>query len=121
MSHDAHQTPAPPADPPATGLPNPADRPLIHLPPETTSPERRVPRTRAGAAWFGLCVAALLFVVLIVFMLQNTRNVEVTFLWMHGRLPLALGLLIAGVGVGIATAAVGTARITQLRRLSRHR
>jgi uncharacterized integral membrane protein len=28
--------------------------------------------------------------VLIIFMLQNTRSVEVTFLWMHGTLPLTL-------------------------------
>jgi uncharacterized integral membrane protein len=52
-------------------------------------------------------------------MLQNTRSVEVTFLWMHGTLPLALALLIAGVGVAILTMVVGAARITQLRRLSR--
>jgi uncharacterized integral membrane protein len=52
-------------------------------------------------------------------MLQNTGSVEVTFLWMHGSLPLALALLIAGVGVAIAAMVIGTARITQLRRLSR--
>ncbi|MEN3610525.1 lipopolysaccharide assembly protein LapA domain-containing protein [Plantactinospora sp. ZYX-F-223] len=79
----------------------------------------RVPHTRTGAAWFGICAAALICVVLIVFMLQNTRSVEVTFLWMQGTLPLALALLIAGVGVAILTMVVGAARITQLRRLSR--
>jgi uncharacterized integral membrane protein len=65
----------------------------------------------------GICAAALAFVALIIFMLQNTRSVEVTFLWMHGTLPLALALLIAGVGVGVTAMIVGTARITQLRRL----
>ena len=83
------------------------------------SPTSRVPRTRTGAAWFGICAATLLSVVLIVFMLQNTRSVEVSFLWMHGTLPLALALVIAGVGTAILTMVVGTARITQLRRLSR--
>jgi hypothetical protein len=39
-----------------------------------------VPRTRWGAAWVGICAAALALVLLIVFMLQNTRRVEVTFL-----------------------------------------
>jgi uncharacterized integral membrane protein len=72
-----------------------------------------------SAAWIGVCAAALLFVVLIVFMLQNTGSVQVTFLWMHGSLPLALALLIAGVGAAIAAMVIGTARITQLRRLSR--
>lgn len=50
-------------------------------------------------------------------MLQNTRSIEVTFLWMHGTLPLALALLTAGVS--ILAMVVGATRITQLRRLSR--
>jgi uncharacterized integral membrane protein len=46
----------------------------------------------------------------IVFMLQNTRGVEVTFLWMHGTLPLALALLIAAVGSAILAMVFGAAR-----------
>ena len=88
-------------------------------PPAT--PASRVPRTRTGAAWFGLCAAALLSVVLIVFMLQNTRAVRIDFLWMNGSLPLALALLIAAAGAALLTMTVGAARITQLRRLSRKR
>jgi uncharacterized integral membrane protein len=88
--------------------------------PETTSVVQRrrgVPRTRWSAAWVGICAAALVSVALIVFMLQNTRSVEVTFLWLHGTLPLALALLIAAVGSAILTMVFGTARITQLHRL----
>jgi uncharacterized integral membrane protein len=44
-----------------------------------------VPPTRTSAAWIAICTAALTFMVLIVFMLQNTRRVEVSFLWMHCR------------------------------------
>jgi putative membrane protein len=36
---------------------------------------------------------------------------------MNGSVPLALALLIAGVGVGIVAVVVGTARVTELRRL----
>ncbi|MGH3678959.1 MAG: LapA family protein [Natronosporangium sp.] len=54
--------------------------------------------------------------VLIVFLLQNTGSVEVTFLWLHGSLPLAIALLIAAVGAALLTMMVGVARITQLRR-----
>jgi uncharacterized integral membrane protein len=78
-----------------------------------------VPLTRT--AWIGICATALTFVVLIVFMLQSTRSVEVTFLWMQGTLPPALALLIAGVGVAILAVVLGATRITQLRRLSRQR
>jgi len=88
-------------------------------PPVTAPSAGRAPRTRTGKAWLAVCTAAAALVVLIVFMLQNTRSVEVTFLWMHGDVPLALALLIAGVGVGILAMAVGGARIGQLRRLAR--
>lgn len=82
---------------------------------------RSVPRTRWGAAWVGICAATLALVALIVFMLQNTQDVEVTFLWLHGTLPLALALLIAGVGSVIVAMVFGVARMTQLRRLARRR
>jgi uncharacterized integral membrane protein len=55
-------------------------------------------------------------VVLIIFLLQNTSSVEVSFLWLHGRLPLAIALMIAGVGAALLTMVVGVARVTQLRR-----
>jgi uncharacterized integral membrane protein len=89
--------------------------------PSAMSPVGRVPRTRTGAAWLAIWIAAVAFVVLIIFMLQNTRSVEVSFLWMHGSAPLALALLVAAVGAAILAMAVGAARITQLRRLFRRR
>jgi uncharacterized integral membrane protein len=106
--HRTHQPPAAPAVPPAqTGS--------LATPSATTY----VPQTRMGAAWLAICVTALGFVVLIIFMLQNTRSTEVRFLWMQGNVPLALALLIASVGAALLTMVIGTARITQLRRLSR--
>jgi uncharacterized integral membrane protein len=55
-------------------------------------------------------------VALVVFMLQNTQLVLVSFFGMQGSVPLALALLIAGVGVGIIALTAGTIRIGQLRR-----
>jgi uncharacterized integral membrane protein len=92
-----------------------------HIEPDQTPllPDRRVPSTRTGRAWASLCVAVLAFVVLITFMMQNTRSTEVSFLWMHGSIPLALALLIAAVGGALLTMVVGVARVTQLRRVAR--
>jgi putative membrane protein len=95
------QGPAPPGVPAATG--------------------KRIPPTRMGAAWVGICTATGVLIMLIVFMVQNTRPVEVSFLWLHGSLPLALALLIATVGGILAAVVLGTVRITQLRRLARAR
>ena len=119
MSNDLHETRSAWANPDTPDAAAPPQTPAAPPAPPATSPKARVPRTRTGAAWFGICTAALLFVVLIVFMLQNTRSVEVTFLGMHGNLPLALALLIAAVGAAILTMVIGVARIAQLRLLSR--
>jgi uncharacterized integral membrane protein len=80
------------------------------------APPGRVPRTRTGAAWVTLIAAALLAILLIVFLVQNTRSTEISFLWMTTSTPLAVALLISAVGSVLVTLIVGTARITQLRR-----
>ena len=97
---------AEPATPPAPSTPEP-------------TPPTRVRPTRTGAAWVALSVAALLAVLLIVFLAQNTRSTEISFLWMTANTPLAVALLIAAVGSVLLTLILGTARIAQLRRLVR--
>ena len=66
--------------------------------------------------WVRIFITALLLAALIVFMLQNTQPVLVTFLTMQGTLPLAIALLIAGIGVGIVALVIGTIHISRLRR-----
>jgi uncharacterized integral membrane protein len=114
LQPDRGEPTAPDRDPPLTESTDAPEAPLA-------ARQRAVPRTRWSAAWVGICAAALVSVALIVFMLQNTRSVEVTFLWLHGTLPLALALLIAAIGSAILTMVAGTARITQLHRLARRR
>lgn len=80
-----------------------------------------VPRTRTGAVWVAVCAATLIAVALIVFLVQNTRTVEISFLGMTTSTSLALALLIAAVGAALLTLILGTARITQLRRNLRKR
>jgi uncharacterized integral membrane protein len=107
------------ADPAVTATQQDPVRPAAMTPRGVSRTGTRT-RTRTGAAWFGICTAAVALVVLVVFMLQNTGSVEVTFLWMHGSVPLALALLVAGVGTAALAMAVGAARVGQLRRLARN-
>lgn len=73
-------------------------------------------RSRTSSAWFAVVALAVLLLLLIVFIAQNTQDVEVSFLGWDGRAPLAVSLLIATL-VGIALAVVaGSLRILQLRR-----
>ena len=101
---------------PAPAAPAAQDRPPAPAPTPAGS------RTRLSTAWVSIWTATVVFIALIVFMLQNTRRVEVSFLGLHGTLPLALALLITATGAVLLTLIFGTARITQLRRrLSRSR
>ncbi|RYI99876.1 MAG: LapA family protein [Actinomycetales bacterium] len=85
--------------------------------PEPKDPLRR---SRTSGAWVGVLAAALLLVLLIVFIAQNTDDVHISFLAWGGEAPLAVALMIATV-IGIAlTAVVGTLRIWQLRRRVKH-
>jgi uncharacterized integral membrane protein len=102
----------------------PAGAGMVTLPvqpdPQPPSPVQapspaQVPSTRTGAAWVALGGAALLAVLLIIFLVQNTSSTEISFLWMTTSTPLAVALLIAAVGSVLLTVILGTARITQLR------
>jgi len=98
--------------------PQPTPKPSPELAREP-APLAQVPHTRAGAAWVALVTAALLAVLLIIFLVQNTRSIEISFLWMTASTPVAVALVIAAVGSVLLTLILGTARIAQLRRLVR--
>jgi uncharacterized integral membrane protein len=87
----------------------------------SSQPRPRVRGTRTGRVWVGVCAAALITVALIIFMIQNTHTVQVTFLGMTGSTSLALMLLIAAVGGILLTLVLGSARILQLRHSLRER
>jgi uncharacterized integral membrane protein len=79
----------------------------------------KVTPTRTSAMWLGVWAGVLVVILLIIFVAQNTASVEINFLWMSGRISLALAMLIAGVAGAIVAMAVAAARIIQLRRMVR--
>lgn len=82
----------------------------------------KVPRSRMGAVWVALLMAAFVLLLLLVFILQNGQRAEVSFLGAHGHLPMGVALLLAAVFGILLVALPGTARIVQLRMLDhRHR
>ena len=81
----------------------------------------KVRGTRTGRVWVAACAAALITVALIVFMVENTHTVSVSFLGMTGHTSLGLMLLIAAVGGVLLTLVIGSIRILQLRRTLRKR
>ncbi|HZN72880.1 MAG TPA: LapA family protein [Micromonosporaceae bacterium] len=72
-----------------------------------------------GGVWVTLLVAAFVLLLLLIFILQNGQRAEVSFLGAHGHLPMGVALLLAAVFGVLLVALPGTARIIQLRVLSR--
>jgi uncharacterized integral membrane protein len=74
-----------------------------------------------GGVWVALVIAALVFLLLLIFILQNGQRAQVSFLGAHGHLPMGVALLLAAVFGVLLVALPGTARIIQLRMLSLRR
>jgi uncharacterized integral membrane protein len=81
----------------------------------------KVPRSRVGGVWVALVVAAVVFLLLLIFILQNGQRAQVSFLGAHGHLPIGVALLLAAVFGVLLVALPGTVRIIQLRMLGRRR
>lgn len=84
----------------------------ISAPPSGRDPLRS---SRAGRVWVGVVALAVVLVLLVVFIAQNTRKVTVTFLGWEGDTSLAVALLIAAVAALFVAAVAGSLRIWQLR------
>ena len=108
----------------------PSEQPTVAVPtgepeqPGDDSPTRpaRVPgpqRSRIGGWWAGLVLSAAVGVLLLVFILQNTEPVQITFLWLTGSLPTGVALLFAAIAGILLVAIPGTWRILQLRRAAK--
>ncbi len=119
LRQPAVDQPAPSVPPQVAGeppLPPPADHDTGQS--TTSTPVRR---SRFGGIWVGLIVAALILVLLLIFILQNAKSVQIDFLWMSGNAPVAVAILLGVTAGALLVAIPGTVRIMQLRKTARHR
>jgi uncharacterized integral membrane protein len=82
---------------------------------------RGLPATRTGAAFKSLVGGVIVLVLLLVFILENTQSVKISYFGATGHLALGVALLLAAVGGALLAGILGTARIAQLRRHARRR
>jgi len=108
------QQPAPPQQ--AAPPPGPAAPPAAAPHP---LPQHRIKRTRTGGIWVAVGFFAVILLLLLIFILQNNTDVSVSYLGMHGHLPLGVALLLAAVCGVLLVVLAGTARIGQLRATAR--
>ena len=86
----------------------------------STADELQVPRTRTSSAWVAAAVGAVLVLLMLVFILQNSSKVQMDFLWMEFSLPLGVAMLLAAVLGALIVVSLGIGRMLQLR-LAAHR
>jgi uncharacterized integral membrane protein len=79
------------------------------------------PRTRTSTAFNALIAGAIVLILLLIFILENTQSVKVSYLGASGHLALGIALLLAAVGGAVLVGTLGTARIAQVRRHAKRR
>jgi lipopolysaccharide assembly protein A len=122
--------PGPEGPPPGTeprqgSLPNTAGQPPAEPVPASAGQGQGqvrhhvIKRTRIGGAWLASALFALVLLFLLIFILQNGNKVEISYLGLHGHLPLGVALLLAAVLGVVLVVIPGTGRILQLRATAR--
>jgi uncharacterized integral membrane protein len=87
--------------------------------PPAQLPQHVVKRTRMGGLWLASGSFAVVLLLLLIFILENGKSVDVAYFGAHGHVPLGVALLLAAV-LGILMVVIpGTARIVQLRLTAR--
>jgi lipopolysaccharide assembly protein A len=88
-------------------------------PPPPAAPQPGRSHTRISGLRTGLIAGFAILIVVVIFIIQNTHAVNISFLGAHLHVSLAVALLVAAIAGALLMAAAGTARITQLRRIMR--
>jgi len=83
------------------------------------APSLKIKRTRTSGIWVAVGFFAVVLLLLLIFILQNGAQVNVSYLGAHGRLPLGVALLLSAVCGVLLVVLAGAARIGQLRAVAR--
>jgi uncharacterized integral membrane protein len=76
--------------------------------------------SKVGAAWIGLFVFAIITLLLLIFIVQNSASVKIHYLGATGTIGFGVALLLAAVAGSIMTLLIGSLRIVQLKLSSKH-
>jgi uncharacterized integral membrane protein len=82
-------------------------------------PPHTIKRTRISGLWVAVGIFALVLLFLLIFILQNGREVGVSYLGAHGNLPLGVALLLAAVCGALLAILAAAVRMAQLRSTAR--
>ena len=88
-------------------------------PPSHAAPPLKIKRTRTSGVWVAVGFFAIVLLLLLIFILQNGAEVNVSYLGAHGRMPLGVAMLLSAVCGVLLVVLAGAARISQLRATAR--
>lgn len=107
---------AEPSEPERTGDTPPAS--TGRTPVETS--RKSLAKTRTGDTWVALVAAALIGIVLLIFILQNLEQQRVDLFFWSFSMPVGIMVLLSVIAGALVMALVGGVRIIQLRRAAKH-
>jgi lipopolysaccharide assembly protein A len=119
MTTEPQPTPIPAADRPPTA---PEQAPPEQAAPAQAAPvlaQHKIRRTRISGLWVAVGCFAVILLLLLIFILQNGKTVDVSYMGAHGHLPLGVALLLSAVCGVLLVVLAGAARISQLRAVAR--
>lgn len=76
-------------------------------------------RTVAGSTWVAMIIGALLLILLLVFIMQNPKAVELKLFAWEFSVPSGVGFLLAAIVGALIMALVGGVRMFELRRAAK--
>ena len=110
----ATQTPRLDAPPQPDTAPSPQAGPEQSAP-----PPHKIKHTRISGLWVAVGIFALVLLFLLIFILQNSRGVDVSYLGAHGHMSLGVALLLAAVCGALLAILAAAARMAQLHSTAR--
>lgn len=82
-------------------------------------PVRPVKPSRLGGLWTTLISGAVVLLLLLIFILENSQTVNIAYFGAHGHLPLGVALLFAAIFGILLVVIPGVGRMVQLRLAAR--
>jgi lipopolysaccharide assembly protein A len=106
----------------------PASAPRLDAPPPPDTspppqpgppPHHTIKHTRISGLWVAVGIFALVLLFLLIFILQNSRGVDISYLGAHGHMPLGVALLLAAVCGALLAILAAAVRMAQLHSAAR--
>ncbi|SRR5579884_1129582 len=108
--------PEPPGSEAPVTSPAPGTEPATGATAGSTRTRGEIPKTRTARAHNALIAGAIVLILLLVFILENTQRVKISYFGAGFHMPLGVALLLAAIGGALLVGIFGAARILQLRR-----